>query len=59
MQQKSNLLLGVEVLKKIKFEYENVQLLANDIIKNLAKEGLSNDEDGYKAEFIRLVETVK
>jgi Ca-activated chloride channel family protein len=28
-------------------------------IKNLAKEGLSNDEEGYKAEFIRLVETVK
>ena len=28
-------------------------------IKKLAKEGLSNDEDGYKAEFIRLVETVK
>jgi Ca-activated chloride channel homolog len=30
-----------------------------DKIKKLAKEGLSNDEDGYKAEFIRLVETVK
>lgn len=28
-------------------------------IKNLAKEGLSNDDDGYKAEFIRLIETVK
>jgi Ca-activated chloride channel family protein len=28
-------------------------------IKKLAKEGLSNDEEGYKAEFIRLVETVK
>lgn len=28
-------------------------------IKKLAKEGLSNDEDGYKAEFIRLTETVK
>ncbi|WP_432419481.1 YfbK domain-containing protein [Flavobacterium limnophilum] len=28
-------------------------------IKKLAKEGLSNDEDGYKVEFIRLVETVK
>lgn len=30
----------------------------NDI-KKLAKEGLSNDEEGYKAEFIRLVENVK
>jgi Ca-activated chloride channel family protein len=30
-----------------------------DAIKKLAKEGLSNDEDGYKAEFIRLVEIVK
>ena len=28
-------------------------------IKKLAKDGLSNDEDGYKAEFIRLIETVK
>ncbi|WP_447637997.1 YfbK domain-containing protein [Flavobacterium microcysteis] len=28
-------------------------------IKKLAKEGLSNDEDGYKAEFIRLVESAK
>ena len=28
-------------------------------IKTLAKKGLSNDEDGFKAEFIRLVETVK
>jgi Ca-activated chloride channel homolog len=32
---------------------------ATEDIKKLAKEGLSNDEDGYKAEFIRLVETVK
>jgi Ca-activated chloride channel family protein len=32
---------------------------ASEDIKKLAKEGLSNDEDGYKAEFIRLVETVK
>ncbi|WP_281636003.1 vWA domain-containing protein [Flavobacterium marginilacus] len=32
---------------------------SSEEIKNLAKEGLSNDEDGYKAEFIRLVETVK
>jgi Ca-activated chloride channel family protein len=31
---------------------------SEDIIK-LAREGLSNDEEGYKAEFIRLVETVK
>lgn len=30
----------------------------NDI-KKLAKEGLSNDEEGYKSEFIRLVENVK
>ena len=30
----------------------------NDI-KKLAKEGLSNDEEGYKAEFIRLVDSVK
>ncbi|WP_309642345.1 von Willebrand factor type A domain-containing protein [Flavobacterium sp.] len=28
-------------------------------IKKLAKSGLTNDESGYKAEFIRLVETVK
>lgn len=28
-------------------------------IKELARKGLSNDEDGYKAEFIRLVEAVK
>ena len=32
---------------------------SSDAIKELAKEGLSNDEDGYKAEFIRLVEIVK
>ncbi len=32
---------------------------ATEDIKKLAKEGLSNDYDGYKAEFIRLVETVK
>ncbi|WP_435302840.1 YfbK domain-containing protein [Flavobacterium aestuarii] len=32
---------------------------ATEDIKKLAQEGLSNDEDGYKAEFIRLVETVK
>lgn len=32
---------------------------SSEAIKNLAKEGLSNDEDGYKAEFIRLIETVK
>lgn len=36
-----------------------VQNKFSEDIKNLAKEGLSNDEDGYKAEFIRLVETVK
>lgn len=30
----------------------------NDI-KKMAKEGLSNDEEGYKSEFIRLVENVK
>ncbi|MDQ7961400.1 MAG: von Willebrand factor type A domain-containing protein [Flavobacterium lindanitolerans] len=30
----------------------------NDI-KKLAKEGLSNDEEGYKAEFIRLVDSTK
>jgi Ca-activated chloride channel family protein len=28
-------------------------------IKKLAKEGLAYDEDGYKAEFIRLVEAVQ
>ncbi|WP_396194363.1 von Willebrand factor type A domain-containing protein [Flavobacterium sp.] len=28
-------------------------------IKKLAREGLANDEDGYKAEFIRLVEAVQ
>lgn len=28
-------------------------------IKNLAKSGLASDEDGYKAEFLRLVESVK
>ncbi|TWI03260.1 Ca-activated chloride channel family protein [Flavobacterium tiangeerense] len=32
---------------------------SSEEIKKLAKEGLSNDEDGYKAEFVRLVETVK
>ena len=32
---------------------------ATEDIKKLAKEGLSNDEDGYKAEFIRFIETVK
>ena len=32
---------------------------SSEDIKRLAKEGLSNDEEGYKAEFIRLVETVK
>lgn len=32
---------------------------ATEDIKKLAKEGLSNDEAGYKAEFIRLVETLK
>ena len=25
-------------------------------IKKLAKEGLANDDEGYKAEFIRLIE---
>lgn len=30
----------------------------NDI-KKLAKEGLSNDEEGYKSEFIRLVDSIK
>ncbi len=32
---------------------------ATEDIKKLAKEGLSNDDEGYKAEFVRLVETVK
>ncbi|WP_281228229.1 YfbK domain-containing protein [Flavobacterium aquiphilum] len=32
---------------------------SSEDIKKLAKEGLSNDADGYKAEFIRLVEAVK
>lgn len=32
---------------------------ATEDIKKLAKEGLSNDEDGYKTEFIRLIETMK
>ena len=32
---------------------------SSEEIKKLAKDGLSNDEDGYKAEFIRLVEIVK
>ena len=36
-----------------------VQNKDNEAIKTLAKKGLSNDKDGYKAEFIRLVETVK
>jgi Ca-activated chloride channel family protein len=36
-----------------------VQNKDSEAIKTLAKKGLSNDEDGYKAEFIRLVETVK
>jgi Ca-activated chloride channel family protein len=31
---------------------------SNDAIKRLAQSGLSYDEDGYKAEFIRLVEAV-
>jgi Ca-activated chloride channel family protein len=31
---------------------------SSEEIKNWQK-GLSNDEDGYKAEFVRLVETVK
>ncbi|REH00345.1 vWA domain-containing protein [Flavobacterium aquicola] len=30
-----------------------------EAIKNLAKSGLSNDEDGYKAEFIRLADSAK
>ncbi|RXR31876.1 DUF3520 domain-containing protein [Flavobacterium piscinae] len=36
-----------------------VQNKDSEAIKTLAKKGLSNDEDGYKSEFIRLVETVK
>jgi Ca-activated chloride channel family protein len=32
---------------------------SSEEIKKLAKEGVSNDDDGYKTEFIRLVETVK
>jgi Ca-activated chloride channel family protein len=36
-----------------------VQNKDSEAIKTLAKKGLSNDDDGYKAEFIRLVETVK
>ena len=31
---------------------------SSEAIKKLAKSGMSNDEDGYKSEFIRLVETV-
>ncbi|UPQ80902.1 von Willebrand factor type A domain-containing protein [Flavobacterium azooxidireducens] len=31
----------------------------SEAIKTLAKKGISIDEDGYKSEFIRLVETVK
>ncbi len=36
-----------------------VQNKDSEAIKTLARKGLSNDEDGYKSEFIRLVETVK
>lgn len=36
-----------------------VQNKDSEAIKTLAKKGLSNDENGYKSEFIRLVETVK
>ena len=36
-----------------------VQNKDSEAIKTLAKKGLSNDNEGYKAEFIRLVETVK
>lgn len=36
-----------------------VQNKDSEAIKTLAKKGLSNDEEGYKSEFIRLVETVK
>ncbi len=32
---------------------------SSEAIKKLAKDGLSNDNEGYKAEFIRLVETIK
>ncbi|HEU4497438.1 MAG TPA: von Willebrand factor type A domain-containing protein [Flavobacterium sp.] len=32
---------------------------SSEAIKELAKEGLENDDDGYKAEFIRLVESAK
>lgn len=32
---------------------------SSEDIKKLAKEGLPNDKDGYKAEFVRLVESVK
>ncbi|WP_264565508.1 vWA domain-containing protein [Flavobacterium sp. N3904] len=38
------------------------KLIANtsiEAIKNLAKSGLSNDEEGYKAEFIRLADSAK
>lgn len=31
---------------------------SSDAIKKLARSGLSNDEDGYRSEFIRLVESV-
>lgn len=32
---------------------------SSDAIKKLAQLGLSNDTDGYKTEFIRLVEAIK
>ncbi|WDO14800.1 von Willebrand factor type A domain-containing protein [Flavobacterium sp. WW92] len=32
---------------------------SSEDIKKLAKDGLTNDEDGYKAEFVRLVESVR
>lgn len=32
---------------------------SSEKIKKLARLGLSNDNDGYKAEFVRLVEAVK
>ncbi len=32
---------------------------SSDDIKNLAKQGLQNDADGYRAEFIRLIENVR
>ncbi len=32
---------------------------SSDDIKNLAKQGLQNDSDGYRAEFIRLIENVR